>query len=176
MSKGQKAETGRPASARAREPRPVFGGDRRPGAIELLGSARQREGLQRVEAEPLLVRSQGGQGCRAADMRDPWPGRNRCGGAADRRIRHAEEDQIGLRPGGREAPLHQPRVDGGSHTAATDDPDLRKHACLQFILPRAGLKTWSALNRRPPRHRDRGDLASEGQGSVLLVRLCGSCR
>ena len=100
------------------------GRDRRPGAVELLRPSRTRERLERVHAEPALVRVERRQRRRAADVRDPLAmskGQS-LGRGRDGRVRDAQQDELCVL-----AQLHaallEARCDGRTDAAATDHVD-----------------------------------------------------
>ena len=101
----------RTQAERLRQPEPGLarrrglGGHGRPRAVELLGCARRREGLKRVDAEAARVRRERRQGRGAADVGHPRSGLDRGSDLGDRRVRHAQEDELGRLCAHGEAPL-----------------------------------------------------------------------
>ena len=89
-----------------------LGRDGAPGAVELLGAAPQREGLQRMDAEAARVRSERGERRRAAHVRDPRAGGDVRRRLADRPVGNAEQHELGLALVEREPALEQARSDG----------------------------------------------------------------
>ncbi len=109
-----------------------LGGDRRPGAVELLGPARARERLQRVEREAPLVRVERRERRRAADVRDPAVSRGQSPGhVPNGRVRHAEQRQLAVLAQG-DAALLEPSGQRRADAAATDHVHAFDHLKLQL--------------------------------------------
>ena len=95
-------ELERPQAEQLGELRPLLdglgglAGDRGPGAVELLGPARARERLQRVDAEAALVRGERGERRRAAHVRDPRAGLDAGRDLGDRAVGNAEQHELRL--------------------------------------------------------------------------------
>src|SRR6185369_2650965 len=74
----------------------ALSGHRRPRAVELLGAAVEREGLERMETEATLVGSECLEPAGTARVCDPGARRDRRRDLRDRAIRHAEKDELGV--------------------------------------------------------------------------------
>ena len=140
----------------------ALAGHRRPGAVELLRPAPQRERLQRMEAESLRVRGECRERRRAADVRDPWPRGNVGRRLRDHAVGDTEEHEIGISGVEPQAALHESRGYRRADSAGTDHVDVVHHvSLLQFL---GGYRAWRAVYRsdaEEPQHR-RGDLAQAG--------------
>ena len=73
-----------------------LGGDRAPGAVELLWAARLGERLQRMQPEPAHVRVERRERSGSAHVRDPRAERDLGRDLGDRPVGDAEEDELGL--------------------------------------------------------------------------------
>jgi len=114
-----------PEAARARVV--GFGGHGRPRAVELFGSSGAGEGLQRMDAETSHMRCERGERGRSADMRHPWARRDVGCHVPNRRIWHAQQDEIRLLLVQGDAPLAKSRADRRSDAAVADNPDGGEH-------------------------------------------------
>jgi hypothetical protein len=109
-----------------------LGGDGCERAVELLGPARSRERLQRVQSEPVRVRVECRQRSAAADVGDPAVSRCEAAGhVGDRRVRDAKQRQFGV-VAELDAALLQACRDRRSDAAPTDHVDAVEHRALQF--------------------------------------------
>ena len=120
----------------------ALGGDGRPRSVELLGAARAREGLQRVEPEAARVRIERPERGRTADVRDPLSRDQVPGGVRDRGVRNAEQGELRVFPQ-RDAALLEARGEGRTDAAASDDVD-DLNIKLQF---RSGYRARSSLRQ-----------------------------
>ena len=102
-----------------------------PGAVELLGAARARERLERMEPEPSLVRLECRQWRGTGNVCDPGSDVDRAGDVCDRPVGHAEQDELGRLARG-DVPLAEASGDGRADAAGADDLDAAEHFELQF--------------------------------------------
>ena len=130
-----------------------LGGDRREGAVELLGAARARERLQRVEAEAALVRLERGERRRAAHVRDPRARRDRRRDLRDRAVGDAEEDELRVVGAEVEPALAQARGDRRADASRADHVCSLDHLVAPVPLPDTGHAAVVIAQR--PRRRSR---------------------
>ena len=114
----------KPVTARSRLDVP--GGHRGKRAVELLGSTRANERLERMDAEPAHVRVERGKRRRAAHVRHPWTGWNRSRHPGNRRIRHREHHEIRVGVG-EESALGEARGNRRPRPSPADDLDSTEH-------------------------------------------------
>ena len=117
-----------------------FRSDSRPGSVELLGSSRTRERLERVHREAASMRIECRQRRGSGDVRDPWAFLEPSRHLGDRAVRHAEEDELAVVAHG-DAALAQASRNGRADAAGTDDFDALEHSKLQF---RSGYRALEA--------------------------------
>ncbi len=135
-------------------------GDRGPGAVELLGTAPERERLQRMDAETSRVRSERCERCGAADVRDPRPWFDRGGDLGDRRVRHAHQHELRVCLTDSEPAFTQPRTDGGAGAARADDVDSVQHLSSSSVTDAGHLGVYPLLRCQAPVFRPSGRLAN----------------
>ncbi len=99
----------------------------RPRPVELLGAAITGKRLQRVDAEPADVRMERVEPGRAAHVRDPRSDFDAGGDSGNRRIRHAQQDEIRAVISKRDAALAKPSRNGRADATTTDDADVLEH-------------------------------------------------
>ena len=100
-----------------------FSAHGRPRALELLRSALEGEGLERVEAEAARVRVERGQGCSATGVGEPGPGLEPPRDLGDRGVGHAEQDELGAFVAQFDAALAEAGEDCRADAARADDLD-----------------------------------------------------
>ena len=155
-------------------------GDSGEGAVELFGSSRAREGLQRVEAEAALVRVECRERRASADMGDPRPGGDLGGDVCDRAVGHAHEHELGAVLTQLDAPLREAGGDRGADTAPADDVHRFDHQKLQFRngyrAPRrvASQERVKVSGTRAERQGGSRPLAAGGRLPLCLRRVRGA--
>src|SRR5436309_2477128 len=119
-------------SERFREPRRTrlgvtgLGRDRRPRTVELLGPARERQRLQRVDGKPSHVWIERRERGTSRDVRDPGARLDRARHLGNRAVGHAEQPQLPVRAHGHAA-LAQAGGDRGAGASGTDHGDVVEH-------------------------------------------------
>ena len=126
-----------------------------PRAVELLGPARERERLERMDGEAPLMRLKRRERARAAGVRDPGPDRELGGHVRHGAVGHAEQDELGVAAGevaacdrGREALGELGRY-GTADAAGADDAcgsDVHSRSSSRGI-PGANESSGLALGR-----------------------------
>ena len=110
-----------------------LGGDRAPGAVELLGAPTLRERLERVHREPPLVRVELGKRCRAAHVGDPGSDVDLSCNIGDRAVGNAQENECRLVVVQPQAALSEPSAHRRADAAArADHMNAVDHWSLQF--------------------------------------------
>src|SRR6185437_11120520 len=86
-----------------------------------------------------------GQRCGPRDVSDPaWPRGQSLGHVPNRRVRHAQQRQLGVLGAQLDAALLEARGNGRTYTTATDHVDALDHPKLQF---RSGYRARRSLAR-----------------------------
>jgi pimeloyl-ACP methyl ester carboxylesterase len=131
-----------------RKPIRCFCSHRRPRPVELFGTTRAREGLQRMQREALSVRGECGERRGAGDVCHPGTGFEARCDLGDGGVRNAEQNDVALFVHGNPA-LAKAGGNGRADAAGADDLDCVEHLELQF---RSGY-------RAPEAYRAAGTLA-----------------
>src|SRR5207245_2024610 len=131
---------------------------RGPRAVELLGAARTREGLERVHAEAADVRRERTERRRTAHVSDPRATLDLGRDLGNCRVRDAEQDELGVVSADGQPTFAQPCSDGRADPAGADDLDSVEHFGSSSSVADAGQTEYTARvpARRPTEFRTLG--------------------
>jgi hypothetical protein len=106
----------------------------RPGAVELLGPAVVREGLQRVEREAPRMRGERRERSPTADVAHPGTGADSRRDLGDRPVGDAQQHDVRALSRRRQPARGETRAHRAADAPArTDDVDVLDHPWLQFL-------------------------------------------